>query len=31
MKVSYARLPDTLNKLTVAHGEGTFEKVIKSY
>lgn len=31
IKVSYVRLPDLLNELAVAHGEGTFEKVIKSY
>ena len=24
-------MPDLLNELAVAHGEGTFEKVIKSY
>lgn len=31
IKVKYIRLPDLLNELSVAHGEGTFEKVIKSY
>jgi DNA replication protein DnaC len=31
IKVRYIRLPDLLNDLTVAHGEGTFEKVIKAY
>ena len=31
IKVSYVRLPDLLNELAIAHGEGTFEKVIKSY
>lgn len=31
VKVCYVRLPDLLNELAVAHGEGTFEKVIKSY
>lgn len=31
IKVCYTRLPDLLNELAVAHGEGTFEKVIKSY
>lgn len=31
IKVRYIRLPDLLNELAVAHGEGTFEKVIKSY
>jgi DNA replication protein DnaC len=31
IKVAYVRLPDLLNELAVAHGEGTFEKVIKSY
>lgn len=31
IKVSYVRLPDLLNDLAVAHGEGTFEKVIKLY
>ena len=31
IKASYVRLPDLLNELAVAHGEGTFEKVIKSY
>ncbi|HVI41032.1 MAG TPA: IS21-like element helper ATPase IstB [Anaerovoracaceae bacterium] len=31
IKVRYVRLPDLLNELAVAHGEGTFEKVIKSY
>ncbi len=31
IKVKYVRLPDLLNELAVAHGEGTFAKVIKSY
>ena len=31
IKVQYVRLPDLLNELAVAQGEGTFEKVIKSY
>lgn len=31
IKVRYVRLPDLLNELAIAHGEGTFEKVIKSY
>lgn len=31
IKVRYVRLPDLLNELAVAHGEGTFEKTIKSY
>jgi DNA replication protein DnaC len=31
IKVRYIRLPDLLNELAIAHGEGTFEKVIKSY
>lgn len=31
IKVRYIRLPDLLNELAVAHGEGTFEKTIKSY
>ncbi|KPU45387.1 transposase/IS protein [Oxobacter pfennigii] len=31
IKVRYIRLPDLLNELAVAHGEGTFEKVIKTY
>lgn len=30
-KVRYIRLPDLLNELAVAHGEGTFEKVIKAF
>ena len=29
--VRYIRLPDLLNELAVAHGAGTFEKVIKAY
>jgi DNA replication protein DnaC len=31
IKVRYIRLPDLLNELAVAHGEGNFEKVIKAY
>jgi len=31
IKAMYVRLPDLLNELAVAHGEGTFEKVIKFY
>ena len=31
IKVRYIRLPDLLNELAVAHGEGTFAKVINSY
>lgn len=31
IKVHYVRLPDLLNELAVAHGEGTFEKTIKTY
>lgn len=31
VKVRYVRLPDLLNELAVAHGEGTFEKAIKAY
>lgn len=31
IKVRYVRLPDLLNELAIAHGEGTFEKTIKSY
>jgi len=31
IKVRYVRLPDLLNELAVAHGEGTFEKTIKTY
>lgn len=31
IKARYVRLPDLLNELAVAHGEGTFEKVIKIY
>ena len=31
IKVRYIRLPDLLNELAVAQGEGTFEKVIKAY
>ena len=30
IKVRYVRLPDLLNELAVAHGEGTYQKVIKS-
>ena len=31
IKVRYVRLPDLLNELTVAHGDGTLKKVIKAY
>jgi DNA replication protein DnaC len=31
IKVRYIRLPELLNELAVAHGEGTFEKVIKTF
>lgn len=31
IKVRYVRLPDLLNELAIAHGEGSFEKAIKSY
>lgn len=31
IKVRYIRLPDLLNEFAVAHGEGTFEKVIKAF
>lgn len=31
IKVRYIRLPELLNELALAHGEGTFEKVIKAY
>lgn len=31
IKVRYIRLPDLLNELAIAHGEGTFEKTIKAY
>jgi len=31
IKVRYVRLPDLLNELAVAHGGGTFEKIIKAY
>jgi len=31
IKVKYVRLPDLLNELAVAHGEGTFEKTIRAY
>lgn len=31
IKTRYIRLPDLLNELAIAHGDGTFEKVIKSY
>lgn len=31
IKVRYIRLPDLLNELAVAHGEGTFAKVMKFY
>lgn len=31
IKVRYIRLPDLLNELAVAHGEGTFEKAIRNF
>lgn len=31
MKVQYVRLPDLLNELAIAHGEGTFEKTLRAY
>lgn len=31
IKVRYVRLPDLLNELAVAHGDGTFEKTMKAY
>ena len=31
IKVRYIRLPDLLNELAVARGEGTYSKVIKNY
>lgn len=31
IQVRYVRLPDLLNELALAHGEGTFEKVKRSY
>lgn len=31
IKVRYIRLPDLLNELAIAHGEGTYQKVIKAY
>lgn len=31
IKVRNIRLPDLCNELSIAHGEGTFEKVIKAY
>lgn len=31
IKVKYIRLPDLLNELAVARGEGTYVKVVKSY
>jgi DNA replication protein DnaC len=31
LKVRYIRLPELLDELAIAHGEGTFEKLIKSY
>lgn len=31
IKVRYVRLPDLLNELAIAHGEGTFERTIKAY
>ena len=30
-KYGYVRLPDQLNQLAVAHGDGTLKKVIKAY
>jgi DNA replication protein DnaC len=29
--VRYVRLPELLDELAIVHGEGTFEKLIKSY
>jgi len=31
LKVRYIRLPELLDEMAIAHGEGTFEKLIKSY
>ena len=31
LSVRYVRLPDLLGELAIAHGEGTFEKTIRSY
>lgn len=31
LKVRYIRLPDLLVELAIAHGEGTFQKLIKAY
>jgi len=31
IRVRYVRLPDLLNELAVAHGEGTFGKIVKYY
>ena len=31
IKVRYVRLPELLNELSIAHGDGTLKKVIKSY
>jgi DNA replication protein DnaC len=31
IKVKYVRLPDLLNELAIAHGEGTYQKIIKGY
>lgn len=31
IRTRYIRLPDLLNELTIAYGEGTFKKVISSY
>ena len=31
IKVRYIRLPDLLNELALAHGDGTLKKVIKAY
>lgn len=31
IKVRYIRLPDLLNELAIAHGDGTLKKVINAY
>jgi DNA replication protein DnaC len=31
IKVKYVRLPDLLDELAIAHGEGTYQKIIKGY
>lgn len=31
IKVRYVRLPELLDEMAIAHGEGTFEKLIKTY